>query len=196
MKKFKTLFLILCTCLFVLCGCSSSDNQNSSNTGKTSYSTSAPKKETEISSFTTDILDQTPNRVDNIALTCSKINGIIVKQGETFSFCNTVGKVSSDTGYKEADVLDAEGKPFKGYGGGNCQVSSTLYNAVLEIQNLEIVERHEHSKRVYYVEKDKDAAVDSSSNLDFKFKNNSENDIKIYASNTDKDITIRLMKLE
>ncbi len=196
MKKFKTLFLILCTCLFVLCGCSSSDNQNSSNAGKTSYSTSAPKKETEISSFTTDILDQTPNRVDNIALTCSKINGIIVKQGETFSFCNTVGKVSSDTGYKEADVLDAEGKPFKGYGGGNCQVSSTLYNAVLEIQNLEIVERHEHSKRVYYVEKDKDAAVDSSSNLDFKFKNNSENDIKIYASNTDKDITIRLMKLE
>ena len=188
MKKFKTLFLILCTCLFVLCGCSSSDNQNSSNAGKTSYSTSAPKKETEISSFTTDILDQTPNRVDNIALTCSKINGIIVKQGETFSFCNTVGKVSSDTGYKEADVLDAEGKPFKGYGGGNCQVSSTLYNAVL-MANLEIVERKN-------VEKDKDAAVDSSSNLDFKFKNNSENDIKIYASNTDKDITIRLMKLE
>ena len=196
MKKFKTLFLILCTCLFILCGCSNSNNQNSSNAGKTSYSTSVPKKEIEISSFTTNILDQTPNRVDNIALTCSKINGIIIKQGETFSFCDNVGEVSSDTGYKEADVLDAEGKPFKGYGGGNCQVSSTLYNAVLEIKNLEIVERHEHSKRVYYVEKDKDAAVDSSSNLDFKFKNNSGNDIKIYASNTDKDITIRLMKLE
>ena len=196
MKKFKTLFLILCSCLFILCGCNNSNNQNSPNAGKTSYSTSAPKRETEISSFTTNILDQTPNRVDNISLTCSKIDGIIIKQGETFSFCDNVGEVSSDTGYKEADVLDAEGKPFKGYGGGNCQVSSTLYNAVLEIKNLEIVERHEHSKRVYYVEKDKDAAVDSSSNLDFKFKNNSGNDIKIYASNTDKDITIRLMKLE
>ncbi len=88
------------------------------------------------------------------------------------------------------------GKPFKGFGGGNCQVSSTLYNAVLQLNNIDIIERHSHSKRVYYVEKDKDAAVDSKSKLDFKFKNNTGNDIKIYASNTNQTITVRLVKLE
>lgn len=49
---------------------------------------------------------------------------------------------------------------------------------------------------MYYVEKDKDAAVDSTSKLDFKFKNNTGNDIKIYASSTDKDVTVRIMQLE
>lgn len=197
MKKFKKLFIILSICLFALYGCSNNNDNDDSNAERTSYSTSSPqKKEVEISSFTTNILDQTPNRVDNIALTCSKINDIIVKNGDTFSFCNTVGEVSSSSGYKEANVLDAKGKPFKGFGGGNCQVSSTLYNTVLPINGIEIIERHAHSKQVYYVEKDKDAAVDSSSNLDFKFKNNTGNDIKIYSSSTDKDVTIKVMKLE
>lgn len=79
---------------------------------------------------------------------------------------------------------------------GSCQVSSTLYNALLEIDNIEILEKHEHSKQVYYVEKNKDAAVDFPSKLDFRFKNNTGNDIKIYASNTDEDVTVRVMKIE
>ena len=198
MKKF-TLFFILLIFLFVLCGCNNNENNSdSSNAERTSYSTSSPspKKETEISTFSTKILDQTPNRVDNIALTCSKINEITVKNGEIFSFVDTVGEVSSTTGYKEADVLDADGKPFKGYGGGNCQVSSTLYNAVLGIDNIEVLERHSHSKRVYYVEKDKDAAIVSGSKLDFRFKNNTGNDIKIYANSSNSEVTIKIMKLE
>lgn len=116
--------MILSLCLFSLCGCNdSNDSTNNSNAERTNYSTTlpspmpSPKKETEISKFTTNILDKTPNRVDNISLTCSKINEIIVKNGEVFSFCDTVGEVSSATGYKEADILDAKGKPFKGYGG-------------------------------------------------------------------------------
>lgn len=197
MKKIA-LYFVLLICLFVLCGCSNNENNNNSNAERTSYSTTSPeqKKEVEIATFSTKILDQTPNRVDNISLTCSKINEIIVKNGENFSFCDTVGEVSSSTGYKEADILDAEGKPFKGFGGGNCQVSTTLYNAVLEIDNIEILERHEHSKRVYYVEKDKDAAVDSASKLDFRFKNNTGNDIKIYANSTDKEVTVTIKSLE
>ncbi len=124
MKKIRILFIILSICLFSLCGCNDSNkNSNNSNTERTNYSTSlpssmpSPKKEIEISTFATNILDKTPNRVDNIALTCSKVNEVIVKNGDTFSFCDTVGEVSLATGYKEADILDAKGKPFKGYGG-------------------------------------------------------------------------------
>jgi len=108
--------------------------------------------ETELSSFSTKIY--TPNdkaRQNNIKITCSKLNETIVKSGETFSFCNTVGKASPEEGYQKADIFDKDGNVIKGYGGGNCQISSTLYNALLELPNIEIVERHNHSKKVYYV---------------------------------------------
>lgn len=70
-----------------------------------------------------------------------------------------------------------KGKDSKGYGGGVCQTSSTLYNAVLNA-GLEVVERHPHSKSVQYVEKDKDAATDYGG-IDFKFKNSLNYPIKI-----------------
>lgn len=121
MKRNKILFIILSVCLVFLCGCNdnSSNDTNNSTIERTNYSTAlpSPKKEFEVSSFTTNILDKTPNRVDNITLTSNKINEIIVKDGETFSFCDAVGEVSSATGYKKADILDSKGKPFKGYGG-------------------------------------------------------------------------------
>ncbi len=84
MKKF-TLYFILFICLIVLCGCNSNekseDDNSDSNDERTSSSTSSPasNEETEVSSFTTNILDQTQNRVDNIGLTCSKINEFILK---------------------------------------------------------------------------------------------------------------------
>ena len=64
---------------------------------------------------------------------------------------------------------------------GNCQVSSTLYNAVLALPSLTVLERHEHSNEVYYVPLGKDAAV-SYGSIDFKFRNDYDYDIKIYAS--------------
>lgn len=79
---------------------------------------------------------------------------------------------------------------------GSCQVSSTLYNALLDIDNIEILEKHEHSKQVYYVEKNKDAAIDFPSKLDFRFKNNTGYDIKIYANNTDEDVTVKIVMFE
>ncbi len=79
---------------------------------------------------------------------------------------------------------------------GSCQVSSTLYNALLEINNIEILEKHEHSKQVYYVEKNKDAAIDFPSKLDFRFKNNTGYDIKIYANNTDEEVTVKIVMFE
>lgn len=151
--------------------------------------------ETEISSFSTKIY--TPNdsgRQNNITLSCSKLNGTIVKSGETFSFCDTVGKATPEAGYQKADIFDKDGNTIKGYGGGNCQISSTLYNAVLEITSLTVVERHEHSKEVYYVPLGKDAAVAYGS-IDFKFRNDSDNDIKIYCSNTTNSVDVRIVEL-
>lgn len=79
--------------------------------------------------------------------------------------------------------------------GGNCQVSSTLYNAVLAVSSLVVTERHEHSNKVPYVQKGKDAAVAYGS-YDFKFRNNSGHDIKITCSTDGKNVTTTLISLQ
>ena len=75
-----------------------------------------------------------------------------------------------------------------------CQISSTLYNAVL-LANLEVTERHPHSRRVNYVPVDKDATIYYGS-LDFKFINNTSNDLKIVAENDNYSVTIKIYKIE
>jgi len=149
--------------------------------------------ETQIASFSSNIYDHDLNRVFNIGLAISKINGTIVKKGQFFSFNDTVGAMGEQQGFKEAIGFDNKGKKIKMFGGGMCQISSTIYNAAL-ILNLEIVERHPHSRRVYYVPKDKDATVYYGS-LDLKFKNTTENDIKIIATNDNSNVTIILNKI-
>lgn len=87
------------------------------------------------------------------------------------------------------------GNKKKGLGGGNCQISSTLYNAVLSVPTLQVTERHAHSNRVPYVQSGKDAAVAYGS-YDFKFVNNSGKKIKIKAIPTENDVTIKLLQLD
>lgn len=127
--------------------------------------------ETEIANFTSTLYDRDENRVFNIGLAISKLNGKTVKNGEEFSFNNTIGPMDEANGYKKAVGFDTNGKKIKVSGGGMCQISSTLYNSVL-IAGLQVTERHPHSRRVYYVPKDKDATIYYGS-LDFKFINNS-----------------------
>lgn len=152
------------------------------------------KKETEISNFSTKIFNKDEDRQNNIGITCRTLSTKEVQPGETFSFCDTVGPSTHAKGYEEADIY-VDGKKEQGLGGGNCQVSTTLYNAVLKVPELEVVERHEHSGHVPYVEEGKDAAV-SYGAYDFKFKNNSENVIKILMENTADNITAKLIKIE
>ncbi len=83
----------------------------------------------------------------------------------------------------------------KDFGGGNCQVSSTLYNAVLAVSSLKVTERHEHSNDVPYVKDGKDAAVAYGS-YDFKFINNTGNDIKIKASTDGSNVTISINSIK
>ena len=150
--------------------------------------------ETQISEFTTKIYTKDKKRQNNINITCSTLNDTYVESGETFSFCNTVGKATTSKGYEKADVF-RDGEVIKALGGGNCQVSTTLYNAVLNVDGLDVTERHKHSNSVPYIENGKDAAV-SYGSYDFKFVNNTENKIKISASCDSDYVYIKLFKLE
>ncbi len=174
--------------------------QNFSNNFNTSSNTSNNESsnkiiEQEIATFSTVIKNKRDsNRQGNISITCSALNNTVVNPGETFSFCAIIGPSTIEKGYREANVI-IQGTETKGLGGGNCQVSSTLYNAVLAAPNkLEIVERHPHSAPVPYIEEGKDAAV-SYGTHDFKFKNNTDSKVKIIAENTTDSITIKLIEI-
>lgn len=138
----------------------STNNTSNSTLNNTTVNNVQKTVEKEIASFSTKIQNKKDsNRQGNITITCSSLNNTIVKPGETFSFCDTVGPATPSRGYKEANVI-IQGTETKGLGGGNCQVSSTLYNAVLAVPGeLEVVERHPHSAPVPYIEEGKDAAV-------------------------------------
>lgn len=148
--------------------------------------------EIEIASFSTKIHNKENARQNNIKITCNALTNTEIKSGEVFSFCNTVGKATEEKGYQEADIF-VDGEKQKGFGGGNCQVSTTLYNAVANVDGIEIIERHEHSNDVPYIEKGKDAAV-SYGSYDLKFKNNTPNTIKIIVEFAEENITAKIIK--
>lgn len=155
---------------------------------------SVPTKEEIIATFTTKIYNKDSARQNNIKITCNTLNNSIVRNGTTFSFCDKIGPATSEKGYQEADIFDKEGNKKKGLGGGNCQVSTTLYNAVLKTPNMTVIERHEHSNKVPYISKGKDAAV-AYCGYDLKFKNNTGFDIMIKTEATASNITVSLIKL-
>lgn len=169
-------------------------SSTNTNTKSNANKTTVIKKETEIANFSTKIYNKDEERQNNIGITCRALSTKEVQPGEIFSFCDTVGKSTTAKGYQEADIY-VDGKKEQGLGGGNCQVSTTLYNAVLKVPELEVVERHKHSGHVPYIEEGKDAAV-SYGAYDFKFKNNSNNVIKIVMENTSDNITAKLIKIE
>lgn len=222
MKKTKIIkillvILLLIFTLFMLTGCGNNNNDmnnTNSNTGASKISTdvnlqsaenrisniiasaneiSQVSSEEEVSSYSTQIKDKSSGRLTNIGITCNTLNGTVIKPGDTFSFNQIIGKPTAEKGYQEATVI-IDHKTEKGIGGGNCQVSSTLYNAVLNIPELQIVERHEHGKDVTYVPEGKDAAV-SYGSLDLKFKNTTNYSVRIDAATDNQSITIKLIKI-
>lgn len=151
-------------------------------------------EEVEIASFTSTLYDNEENRVYNITKACESLNDTIIDPGNEFSFNDTIGPMGEENGYLKATGFDSQGKLIQVSAGGMCQVSSTLYNVAL-LANLEITERHPHSRRVYYVPADKDATVYYGS-LDLKFINNTGEKIKITASNDNYSVTIKMYKLK
>ena len=129
-----------------------------------------------VSSFSTSYNTQKVNRSRNIVLATSATEGFILPPGQIFSFNRVVGPRTREKGYDEADVI-LNNELVPDIGGGVCQVSTTLYNAVLRAQ-LEIVERHPHSILIRYVEPGFDAAVAYGS-MDFAFRNNTNSHLLI-----------------
>lgn len=161
---------------------------------KTNNINNSEPVETELYSFSTPIKSDDKNRLTNLKITCSRIDKTIVKAGKEFSFCDVVGQPNSKDGYKPADAFGENNKIIKAIGGGNCQVSTTIYNAALGVKGLKITERHEHSRDVAYIQDGKDATV-AYDYLDLKFKNNNDFDIKLYASVKDDKVTIKIVKI-
>lgn len=219
MKNSKVKYILIIIALAIVIGAiiyfftkynsiNMSQNNNESSASRTSTDTNtndntnteveddknSTPKETPMTSFSTVIGDNSTGRLTNIRITCGIINGTIINPNDTFSFNEIVGKPTAERGYQEAKII-IDHKTEKGIGGGNCQVSSTLYNAVLAIPSLTVLERSEHGKEVGYVPKGKDAAV-SYGSLDFKFKNTTDRKIKINMSTDDKNITATIISIE
>jgi vancomycin resistance protein VanW len=135
----------------------------------------------ELETYSTSLENKEENTIYNIKLSSEVINGILVKPQEIFSFNKYVGPAEKADGYKEGTII-ANGVFVNGYGGGICQVSSTLYNAVL-LANLPIVERYNHSvygEATKYVPLGQDAAI-FYGYKDLRFKNNSDHMIVIFS---------------
>ena len=132
-----------------------------------------------LSSFSTRYDASNYPRTTNLKLAMGKLNGVVVAAGETFSYNKTLGKRTAQAGYREAGGY-AAGGVVQTLAGGICQISSTLYDAVV-YANLDIVERHNHMFLAGYVGAGKDATVVYGS-LDFKFKNTRKYPIMIKTS--------------
>lgn len=133
-----------------------------------------------------------PNRVYNVGLASSKVNGILVPPGEVFSFNKAVGEVSRRTGYKSALVISG-GRTVLGDGGGLCQVSTTVFRAALDA-GLPIVARSPHSYRVGYYEQDSGPGIDATvyvPSVDLKFKNDTEKYILLVSEFDAKSMTLK-----
>lgn len=124
-----------------------------------------------------------PERIHNVQLASTRLNGLLISPGETFSFNKSLGDVSQDTGFKQAYIIKA-GRTILGDGGGVCQVSTTLFRAVLNA-GLPIVERQAHAYRVHYYEDDLGPGFDATvfdPNADLKFKNDTDNYLLVQSS--------------
>ena len=147
-----------------------------------------------LSTFTTSFKGSTlgrKNRVNNMALAVSRINGVALEPGEEFSMNKTILDRTKENGYYLAPAI-RNGAYEKEYGGGVCQVSSTLFNAVM-MADLTITERHHHSWPMHYVPIGRDATI-ATGYKDFKFINSTEGELVIFAhlDKKAKTVTVRL----
>lgn len=156
-----------------------------------------------LGDFSTDYSSSIKNRKENIKIASEKFNNMKLNPGDEISFNDIVGEISEATGFKNATVI-VGGEYETGIGGGICQVSTTLYNSLI-LSDLEIVERHNHSRPINYVDLGTDAAV-ARGYKDLKFKNNTNNpiiilaeadgqklDFKVLGNSADRDYQVKII---
>lgn len=146
-----------------------------------------------LSQFSTSFTSSGYNRSNNIILSSAKLNGLVLMPGEEFSYNQAVGQRTKAAGFRKAGAY-SNGKVVQEVGGGICQVSSTLYNAVL-YANLEIVERTNHYFNPGYVKAGLDATV-SWGGPDFRFKNNRNYPIRIVTDTSGKKLKVYIYGLK
>lgn len=148
-----------------------------------------------LGTFTTSFKTSGPSRSANVRNGCALINGTTLYPGDEFSTYETVAPFTTANGYYMAGSY-LNGQVVDSLGGGICQVSTTLYNAVL-LSELEVTERHNHSMIVTYVDPSADAAIAESAGKDFRFVNNTEAPIYIEGYTTeDKQICFTIYGME
>ena len=140
-------------------------------------------------SFETNFATSSAERKNNIAVALERFDGLILEPGETFSFNEITGKRNAESGYDQAKIISG-GTFVSGYGGGVCQVSTTIYNACL-LAGLEIVEVHPHSLPVSYVEPGFDAMVNFASS-DLVVRNSTEGAIIFATSNKNDKCRVKI----
>ena len=131
----------------------------------------------------------TPQRVRNVTIATSHINGTLLAPGVTFSYNDVVGKRSEEGGYEKA-IIFVKGRHVEDIGGGICQTASTLYNAVLR-SGLRVVRRQPHCTPVVYVPYGLDATV-AYGVVDFQFRNDTDYPVYIYAKANGRSLTFRI----
>jgi vancomycin resistance protein YoaR len=143
-----------------------------------------------IASFTTSIAEQDDNVKTNIMIACKRLDGVIIPPKSTFSFNDTVGEGTSRNGYMMGRVLYRD-KTVMEPGGGLCQVSSTLFNALM-LAGCAIKERHRHFQPVSYVPLGLDATI-KYGKKDLKIKNPYDFSIRIEMKTTDKSLITKVL---
>ncbi len=149
----------------------------------------SPKNIVLRSKFYTSYSHSSKERKNNIKLASNAIDKTFIDVGGEFSFNKTVGARTTERGYKTSKII-VSGEFIDGVGGGVCQVSTTLYNAVL-LAGLDIVEYHPHSLPVSYVSPSFDAMV-SYNFADLRFINNTSNPIILHTITTDNTLTVEI----
>lgn len=148
-----------------------------------------------LGTFTTGYSSSNSNRSANVANACSLIDGTTIYPGDEFSACGAISPITEANGYALAGSY-MNGQLVDSVGGGVCQVSTTLYNAVL-LAELDVTQRNNHSMTVTYVDTSADAAIAESSGKDFKFVNSTDSPIYIEGYTTpDKTITFTIYGVE
>ncbi len=145
---------------------------------------------TILATYSTYFKPWDTDRNANLRLATGRINGTVLKPGEIFSYNKNVGHRTQQEGFRMAPVI-LNGKLVPDWGGGVCQVSSTLYNAVL-LADMDIVDRSNHGRAIGYVPLGFDATVVDGL-IDFKFKNNLKRPIMIHALITDDELTFAIL---
>lgn len=146
-----------------------------------------------LGSYSSKVYTKTEDRQKNLRIVCEKLSGTVLAPNQEFSYNETCGPYNKENGFGKATVFLGDGSETQDYGGGVCQLSSTLYNAVKNL-NIDVTERHNHSKKVYYVPDGEDATV-SYGNLDFKFKNLNDFSLLIDASSSAESVEVNVYKI-